>query len=64
MVVFKAPQSYDRLVCIRVRDKDDIKKTVWDVVGQKGQKGPYIGRVPAGSLFEAMVVVIKLITPK
>jgi hypothetical protein len=33
LVVFKAPESYEKLGCIRVRDKDDIKKTVWDVVG-------------------------------
>ncbi|KAK7178270.1 hypothetical protein PSPO01_15685 [Paraphaeosphaeria sporulosa] len=61
LVVFKAPDLSDKLGCIRVRDKDDIKKTVWDVVGKKG---PYLGFVPAGSLFEAMVVDVKLITPK
>jgi hypothetical protein len=67
IVVFKAPESStepessSRIGCIRVRDKDDIKKTVWDVVGKEGV---YIGLVPAGCPFEAMVVVVKLITPK
>ncbi|KAF2182613.1 hypothetical protein K469DRAFT_586033, partial [Zopfia rhizophila CBS 207.26] len=61
VVVFKAPQSSLRIGCIRVRDKDDIKKTVWDVVGREGM---YIGLVPAGCPFEAMVVDVKLITPK
>lgn len=61
VVVFKAPKSSTRIGCIRVLDKDDIKKVVWDVVGREGV---YIGLVPAECPFEAMVVDVRLITPK
>ncbi|KAF1953188.1 hypothetical protein CC80DRAFT_596068 [Byssothecium circinans] len=68
IVVFKAPdESFHKpkgspwFGCIRVLDKDDITKIVWDVVQREEM---YIGLVPAGCDFEAMVVVIKLITPK
>lgn len=61
IVVFKTPQSCPQIGCIRVRDKNNVKKTVWEVVGREGA---YIGLVPAGCPFEAMLVDVKLITPK
>tara|TARA_R110002003_G_scaffold2994_2_gene24755 strand:+ start:2241 stop:2543 length:303 start_codon:yes stop_codon:yes gene_type:complete len=60
LVVFKPPTTSKFIGCIRVRDKDNTKSTVWDVVSKDGQ---YIGLVPAGCQFEAMVVDIKIITP-
>ena len=50
-----------KIGCIRVRDKDDKTKKLWDIVNREGI---YMGHVPAGSRFEAMIVDVKLITPK
>lgn len=58
LVVFKPPETSQYFGCIRVKDNT---RTIWDVINKEGQ---YIGRVPAGCRFEAMVVDVKIITPK
>lgn len=61
LVVFKPPENTEKLGCIRVRDKDNIHLTLWDIVQKSGL---HVGLVPAGCKFEAMVVDTKIITPK
>ncbi|OCK74895.1 hypothetical protein K432DRAFT_386534 [Lepidopterella palustris CBS 459.81] len=61
IVIFRAQPPSKQLGCVRVRDKHDITKTIWDSVGKEGI---YMGDVPAGCPFEAMLVEVKLITPK
>lgn len=51
IIVFKAPEPSSQIRCIRVWDKDDIKKTVWDVVRREGT---YIGLVPASYIFDRL----------
>ncbi|KAL6149734.1 hypothetical protein ACJQWK_02580 [Exserohilum turcicum] len=60
LIVFKPPKTSPLIGCIRVRDKDNTKRTLWDVVSKDRH---YIGLVPAGCQFEAMVVDAKIITP-
>jgi len=60
LIVFKPPKTSSLIGCIRVRVKDNTKITLWDIVSKDRQ---YIGLVPAGCQFEAMVVDVKIITP-
>jgi hypothetical protein len=59
LVVFRPPKNTEVFGCIRVRDEDNMK--LWDVVRDAGL---YVGLVPAGCVFEAMLVDTKIITPR
>ena len=61
VVAFRAQPPSKQVGCVRVLDGQDVKEMIWDVVGKEGT---YMGRVPAGSPFEAMLVEVKLIMPK
>ena len=61
LVVFRAQPPSTRLGCVRVLKDQDMKEMIWD---RYNCEGIYIGRVPAGCPFEAMVVEIKLITTR
>lgn len=61
LVVFRPKLPSRILGCVRVRDAQDQKKKVWDV---HNCGGIYMGLVPEECPFEAMVVEIRLITPR
>jgi hypothetical protein len=61
LVVFRARPPSKRLGCVRVSKDQDLKEMIWD---RYNCEGIYIGHVPAGCPFEAMVVEIKLITTR
>jgi hypothetical protein len=60
LVVFRPKPPSKVFGCIRVLDKEDTEM-IWEIMRQEGA---YIGRVPPGSSFEALLVEIKLITMK
>jgi hypothetical protein len=59
VVIFRARSPSKNLGCVRVVDGQE--EMIWDVVNSGGT---YMGHVPAGCPFEAMLVEIKLITPR
>jgi hypothetical protein len=61
LVVFRAQPPFKRLGCIRVLKDQNLEEMIWD---RYNCEGIYIGLVPAGCSFEAMVVEIKLITTR
>jgi len=60
LVIFRARPPSQFFGCIRVRD-EQTDKMLWDVFGKTGI---YMGHVPAGCYFEAMMVDLKFITPR
>jgi translation initiation factor IF-1 len=61
LVAFKPLKTSALIGCIRVREKDNTTIKLWDIVDKDGQ---FIGLVPAGCEFEAMLVYAKMIIPK
>jgi hypothetical protein len=61
LVVFRPHPPATKLGCVRVLKAENMKEMIWD---RYNCEGIYIGRVPAGCPFEAMVVEIKLITTR
>jgi hypothetical protein len=60
IIVFRAREPSKQFGCIRVREKENLTQTVWDLVGKEGI---YIGVIPAECPFEAMLVEVMLMTP-
>ena len=56
LVVFRARPPSKRLGHVRVSKDQDLKEMIWD---RYNCEGIYIGHVPAGCPFEAMVVEIR-----
>jgi len=56
IVVFRPKVGRKNFGVVRVRDKEKVKQ--WD---EMEGRGLWVGRVPAGCFFEAMLVEIKLI---